>query len=506
MFALTKKIVSIFLAVSTILLTVGCSSTNGGLFNLTNNQSENKKNKTIQLSSLSLPVDYTDSFNPFKATTVANKNFFPLIYDSLFKLDEHFYANKCLATRMINKNKQVRITLIGGIKFSDNTPMTPYDVKYSLNKAKSSPLYSVQLKNISSVECDSKTIQITLEKYDPNFYNCLDTPIVKENTAEGSNIPIGSGRYILDNEKSQYTLNYNKDHFENKKPHFKKINLIGVPDSEAIMTSVKTGQIHAMFSDLRDGEVGGIYANTVSVNLNNMVYIGINAKGALADSEMRRAISYAFKRSLIVSKGYSSRGTATYLPINPLFDDKQNVKVPTYSITTSTKLINGLGYTKTDLNGIRKKNKNKLTISLLINSDNNYKVLTAKAIQSALQSVGINIKIVTVKNVSALQNKIKAGKFELYLGETRLLNNMDISEFFTSGILSKGIDEKEALNEKYNDYLESGNITPFAKLFFKEMPFIPLLFRSGIVAYNGNISTELVSTPTDIYDNILDWK
>lgn len=501
-----KKIFCIILTIAMLSTLSSCSKTGGSLFGLNTDNTESEQ-AVAQLSSLTLPADYSDSFNPFKATTVSNRYIFPLMYDSLYKLDEHFKPQKCIASKYTRDDTEYRIAIKSNIKFSDGSKLTGYDVEYSLNKAISSSLYSAQLENIDYIEAGKTAVKIVLKHPDINFLNCLDTPIVKLDTADSSKAPIGSGRYIFDDESNSYTLGYNEDYFDKTTtPNFKTITLNEIPDAEAIMTSVKTGQVHAMFSDLRDGEIGGVDANTVPVSLNNMLYIGINAKGILSEADARRAISFALNRSTILSKGYSSRGTATYLPINPLFDYGKDIKVPSYNINKATTLLEDLGYTKTNLNGTRLKNNKKLSIRLLINSDNNYKVLTATAIKSALQTVGIEVIIDNAKNITALQKKLSAGNFDLYLGETRLHNNMDISDFFSGSILGKGISDKDTLKDAYEKYQKTGDITDFSKTFFKNMPFIPLLFRSGIVAYNANITTQLVSTPSDIYYNIFDWK
>ncbi len=502
-----KKAAAVILTICITICFAGCSDGVTNIFNFSADTSSQAEEDVTPLSSLTLPADTTDSFNPFEATTVANRYIFPLMYDSLFKLNEHFAAKKCLADKYSLDGKQLSIKIKSDVKFSDGTLMTADDVAYSIKKAMSSPLYSDQLSNISEIVNDSETVKITLKQYDCNFINCLDTPIVKSGTADSSSSPTGSGRYTLNKKNGVYTLKYYKNYFIKGKPNFKKITLSMVPDSEAIMTSIKTGQVDAMFSDLRDGEIGGTYTNTVSVSLNNMIYIGVNSnKRLLSSSSARRAISFALNRSVILSKSYSSRGTATYLPINPLYDTGTNVKVPSYSTKKATQLLEKLGYTSTNSSGIRIKNRKAFTLKLLINSDNAYKELIASAVKSALQTVGIEIKIVRAKSISALTSKIKSGDFDLYIGETRLTNNMNISDFFSSSVLSKGISEKSKLSSAYKKYLKTADITAFSKTFFNEMPFIPLLFRSGIVAYNGNITTEPVCTPTDIYSNIFDWK
>lgn len=502
------KIIAVALLLAAACFSAGCSPGENGLLGLSKSASSDSKSQTAKLTLLKLPADLTDSFNPFKATTVSNRYIFPLMYDSLFKLDNSFKAKKYMALKFSNDGLSFRVALKEGLEFANGSPVTADDVTYSLLKAKSSPLYSAQLANIESIENDYKTIKINLKHYDCNFANCLEVPIVKSGTADSSSAPEGSGRYILYKKNGQHKLKYNKKHQSGKVPYFKNISLSMVPDADSIMTSVKTGQIHAMFSDLRNGEIGGAYTNTSPVSLNNMIYIGINSsRPVLREPEARRAVSYALNRSTILAKGYSSRGVSAYLPINPVFDaGKGEIKAPLYNIKKAVSLLEKLGYSSTNLHGIRIKNKKPLTMKLLINSDNTYKILTANAVKSALRSAGIAVETEKVKSLDALKGRIASGKFDLYLGETRLPANMDISVFFGSSPISKEIGSKSKLSASYKKYLKSGSVTEFSKTFFNETPFIPLLFRSGITAYNGNISVKPVCTPGDIYSNIYDWK
>ena len=468
----------------------------------------------VALSSISLAANMDDSFNPYAATTLVNSTLFPLIYDSLVKLNTELVPENVLASDISISGATCTVTLKDGVRFSDGSALTAESVVYSINRAKSSSLYGARLANVANVSANGNNrVVFTLAKADRNFASCLDVPIVKNNTAEGAgDIPIGAGRYVLQADgNDNYTLTYNTGWHGQADPKFKTIPLVTAPDDEAIMTSVKTGTVALMFSDLSKGEIGGIGAATQPVSLNNMIYIGINSsRGVLKDPEFRCALSYALDRTSILSRGYSGRGTATYLPTNPVFDlgeDLSGDKFPGYNQQKANELLDGLGYTEQDMSAVRLNGDTPITLNLLINGDNNYKVLTASAIESALREVGIDINVVTEENFSDFSAKVSKQDFDLYLGETKLLYNMDISAFFNTAPLNAGISASDELKAAYTAYQSgSGTYAAFAELFNKETPFIPLLFRSGIVAYNRNIQTSIVATPSDVFYNITDWK
>lgn len=496
---MAKRIFFLLLSLSVLISACGCDFELA--YNLSHSSSE-ASSKTVPPSSIKLPLDSSDSLNPFKAETVSNKNLMPLIYDPLFTVTKNYEPKNVIASRASVDGTKVKIQ-INKVQFSDKTSVTTADVAYSLEQAADSPLYSAQLANIDDIIFDSQTVQITLKKPDRNFLNCLDTPIVKEGTGE-NDFPTGSGRYVPNKKNGSVRLKYNEQ-YGGEKPNYQTIELAEAPESEEIMSEIKTGEITAMFTDLREGETGGLGTKSSSVSLNNMIYIGINPKGVLEDDRFRQALSLSLDRSVILARGYSSRGNAAYLPINPLLNTGEDLSFAKYNAVRAANILDKLGYSKTNINGIRLNGKSPIKFELLINPDNNYKRLTAEAVKSALQDIGISVSVVTAKSFQDFQNKINSGRFELYLGEIKLLSNMDISELL-SGELSKHLSVSDKLLEKYDEYLSGKSYSGFAKAFSKQTPFIPLLFKNGIVAYTGNISTELTATPSDVYYNISDWE
>lgn len=59
----------------------------------------------------------------------------------------------------------------------------------------------------------------------------------------------------------------------------------------------------------------------------------------------------------------------------------------------------------------------------------------------------------------------------------------------------------------YRAWLDgTGSYRDFMTAFRNEMPFVPLLFRSGILIYNRNISGDVRVSASDAYYNLEEWK
>ena len=195
-----RRIITIFMALIMLVLS-GCGSKK-------QTSSENTKPNISQTSSnteienkkqLSIACSITDSFCPYTAKTLMNRNITTLLYDSLVVLDNNFNPVNVLASDIKTNDKTVTVKL-NQVSFSDGSTLTADDVVYCAKKAmKSSTRYEFALEDVESVTAASgDTVVFTLSKSDPYFINQLDFPVYKANSEtklSGDNIeipPIGS--------------------------------------------------------------------------------------------------------------------------------------------------------------------------------------------------------------------------------------------------------------------------------------------------------------------------
>nr|MCR4924721.1 hypothetical protein [Clostridiales bacterium] len=241
---------------------------------------------------LKLAYSSTDSLNPFNAKSINNQSLATLMYDSLYVLDEKYNASELIAASSDMNNGAISVTIKNDIKFSDGSALTVSDVLYSFSKAKASLNYANALINVASATIKDSTITFKLKYADSAVKNCLTFPIVKAQSADGSDLPIGSGRYVFDNATNQ--LVFNSLNSRGISPEIQSINLVNVSDSTALINSLQIGNISFSFQDLSSGSYSRINANTADVVLNNLVYVGINSKSTvLANANVIKAINSA---------------------------------------------------------------------------------------------------------------------------------------------------------------------------------------------------------------------
>lgn len=495
----------------------------------------------------SIPYSFTlmycsnDTLDPYSAVTRINQELTGLLFDPLIKLDEEFNPVYMLANEITLSGTSCVITL-KNVSFSDGSALTAEDVTYSINKAKESQTrYRQQLENIVSYSAaNSNTVSLKLNRYDPYFINLLDFPIIKRNSdtrKSADNIPlppIGCGRYIFDTENK---LLYANPSYHNGSVSIKQINLINTPDTEALKHNIEVGSVSIYYTDLSDNALPKMTGKIRTVQLNNLVYIGVNATNKLlSQPQLRQAISAAINRADVCEKIYFGNASPARGPFNSAWKEAKEVQTIDikHNIDISVANLGQIGYNNKDNDGYFIDNKGKrLSLTLLCNSDNSARVSLANQLSQQLKVAGIELKVKAV-NWDLYINTLKSGKFDLYIGEVRLLNNMDITQLVTpGGSAAYGIPEQQtpenaSETSSADNTVSDGNTSDVATIsqptykvlqsfyegnatlsqvvikFIEELPVIPICHRCGLVTYSQRINPGPKSTLSDIFFGIED--
>ena len=524
-----KKVIA-WLMVLVLLFSFGGCSKNEVLDSKPQQTESVKDNKKYR-DTLTLIYSAADTFNPYDAKTETNRQLCKLLYEPLVKTDNNFKPHYSIASS-VKTVKDVCTVILKNIKFSDGSRLTAKDVVYSYKLAKkSSTSYKNKLYGVDSVKAkDDNTVIFNLKKNDPYFENVLDFPIIKaksEKRKDSDSVifpPIGAGRYKVDESNVKLVLNKN---YHGKQGNVKTINLINAPDSESISHYVEIGATDVYYSDVSDGTIFRMSGIKNNINLNNLVYIGINHKNKkLAVNELRQALSSGVNREAICKDAYYNNAYVATGFFNPLWEvtkSLQNIEKTSNSQITVENLEK-IGYNDLDKDGIRRKSNNTLRFSLLVNKENAMRVAAARLIASQLKEYGIGITVVET-SYKEYKKRLKKGNFDLYLGEVKITENMDLSELvFSGGSAAYGIvsdknekteeePKKEETKEKFGCaqviegfYKGKNSISDIAVTLQSDMPFIPVCYRTGVLFYNEKIENVKIASMSDIYFSIESYK
>lgn len=525
-----KRIVSLVLIFVFLFSLCACKETDNSSQDFGTVQTEKGYSDTMTLLYAA-----TDTFNPYDVTTETNRQLCRLLYEPLVKLDNEFKAHYSIASSVKTVKKECTVKL-KDVKFSDGSILTASDVVYSYKLAKkSSTYYKYKLYEVKEVEAvNNTTVKFTLKKSDPYFINMLDFPIIKaesENVTDSDSVkyaPVGAGRYKLNKTETALLQNEN---YHGKKGSIKRIDLINAPDNESVSHYVEIGATDLYYSDISDGKIFRMSGTKTDINLNNLVFIGLNFKNSKLDiAELRQALAAGVDRVKICNGAFYSNA----LPANGFFHPAwepakalQNIQNTANSQITIENLEQ-IGYNVLDKDGYRRKGNSVLRFSLLVNKENPARVNAANLIAKQLKEYGIGI---TVQKVSYKEYKrrLKKGEFDLYLGEVRITENMDFGNLVSvEGSAAFGIktvslkdvsktedNEKQEKKDKelldcakvINGFYKGKNsINDVASTLQSDMPIIPLCYRTGVLFCNENIENVDTASASDIYFSIESYK
>ena len=455
-----------------------------------------------------------DSFNPYTAKTKHNRVIAHLIYDPLIKYDNEYNPVYCLAGSVSLAGNVCTVTLKPAY-FTDKTPVTADDVVYSYNLArKSDMVYGAA----------PGSVIFSLKNADPYFLNLLDFPVIKAGSDKRKNsdgveiAPIGSGRYYVASDGAALIRN---DGYHGAIGEVSKINLINAPDETSVSHYVEVGAADMYYADESVQNIARMSGRRADVNTNNFVYIGINASyGQLSSSLVRYALSAAIDRTEICHSAYFDNATPATGFFNPVIKETSAVQsLKTVSDTQITvENLAKIGYNKLN-NGYYCNEAGKhLAFSLLVNSDNPSRVAAAELIAAHCKAAGIEINV-TGRGYGEYLAALASGSFQLYLGEIRVLPNVDLSNLVISGgsaaygVGSAQTSEDAAQTavtvcaDMINRYKKGEcALSDLAGAFLTEMPQIPVCYRKGMLFYTSRIKGDAKPSLCDIFFSFENYK
>ena len=520
-----KKILSVFLCLILTLVFVGCKDANvTSSDNPQSNETQKYKNYITLLYSAS------DSFNPYEVKTDTNRQICMLLYEPLVKLDNEFNPVYSIA-KAVETNGNICTVKLKKVNFSDGSPLTSQDVVHSYNLAKQSGgEYASNLYQVTSVEIQSAdTVVFNLNVSDPYFENVLTFPIIKkgsENIVDSDSVkfpPIGSGRYKVSDDRKSLILNEQYG----QKSSITEIRLINAPDNESVSHYIEIGAADMYYSNISDGNILRMSGQKMDINLNNMVYIGVNQNyGALTYRQLRQAISSGIDRSKICQDTYYNNALPATGFFNPVWQETKSVQniqtVANSQITIEN--LQEIGYNNLDSDGFYRKNGGPLSFSLLVNKENRMRVAAANEIAKQLANVGIKITVLEETYENYLQ-RLQSGGFQLYLGEVKISDNMDLRPLVTNGgAVAFGVKNSEVIKTQETEeqpqqtedtscaqviekfYKGEASVNDVASVLQTDMPIIPVCYRTGVLFCNDNIENVIGSSQSDIYFSIESYK
>ncbi|WP_368490514.1 ABC transporter substrate-binding protein [Clostridium sp. BJN0013] len=469
-----SKILILFVCIFALILP-GCGSSSTG------SSGEGSK-KIINVGMMNAP----SGFNPLEWTDIAQEVNCGLLFQALVELDDDMKYKPMLADSITTEdNKTFAIKLNSKAKWSDGKPVTVDDEIYTIGLISNPKVPSTVASNFNIVEglndsgknttgstdisgikkIDAHTMAITTKA--PMeltlFEDTIGTKLkalpkhILESTApdkiyESSfiqNPTVSNGPFKLEKYvKDQYVqFVANKDYFKGT-PKLDRLIFKIMPGAN-ITAQLQSGEI-----DMNDPQLGQIpfednekvkamsNLNTDSSGIQGTIQtLMINTK-TIPDSKIRKAISYAINRDMIISSLLKGQGQVIELPY--LKESKfvnKNLKPTPYDPEKAKELLKEAGW-----------DSNK-AINFDIPTGNKVREQVADIITQNLESVGIKVNPQKYDFVTSLATA-KKHNFDIYLvGIPVYPMNPDISSILKTGF---GLNLSQYSNAEMDSLLTSG--------------------------------------------------
>lgn len=445
------------------------------------------------------------SMNPLIGYSQNNRVLFSLIYQSLFTVNSRFEAEPilCSAFQVAPSNMIYTCYIEPNAKFSDGSPVTAEDVVASYQYAMQYDYYKARFRfylNEVKLSSDGNGVTFMLNSPFENFCMLLDVPIVKASDVD-ADFPLGSGPYTFHGSGSNATLQKVPEWWAD----------VDVPVRANVVQVIPAEEPAQIRDEFEFGDVSLVVANPMADsfaefrcdyelwNIDSGVFLYIGCNVGLSkyfdDGYLRTKLTYAVDRDTIVERFYNNMAQPSTLAISPSHPQYNETLAANYGFDP-LKFIDAMS----NWNIPKDPEKPDKKMVLLVNSDDSSRLRAARYIAKSLTEYGLPTSTLECsgENYKAV---LRAHNWDIYLGQTRLPPNMDLSEFFrVYGELSSGRLPTDSLLKMCKDRLEnSGTTYDLLKLLADDGRIIPVLFGYHSVYTERGLFQNLDPTRDNVF-------
>lgn len=417
-----------------------------------------------------------------------------------------------------------------GVAFTDGTPFTAEDVKFTFDYMKEHPYKWVSVSMVEEASVvDEHTVEIKLNKtYNPFLSDVAGSlPILPKHIWENVTEPetftepeaaISTGPFILENYDAAagtYTFKANEDYFYGDVQIDKLViaNVSGGDSKEALLSGEIAAAPNISYKaamSLKDSpEYTVLEGPGLSVT---RLYFNFDEE-AMAVKEIRQAMYHAVNLDEIVEKAYGGAGYAGSAghvqPGTPWYNP--DVRQYAYDVETAKKMLSEAGAADSNGNGILEYNGEEMSYTLTF-SENDEKL--AELLVSYMKAVGIEL-VPQSADDATVKAAISEGNFELAFNTNGSFGGdpVFLSRFATAGADGApsvtGQGGKTWGSEEYNKiYNESAveqddakrreQVNALQEIIAEELPCLTLYYKKAVAAYNNTIFDGFYYTPDGI--------
>ena len=436
-----------------------------------------------------------EGFNPYDCLNINNRMLFSLLYQSLFTTDSNYRVEPQLCqSYTVTEDLTTYYFTLAQATFADGTALTAMDVVESLKEAADSDYYEGRFRHIKSIsEAEGNRVKIVTDIPMEQLPLLLDIPIVKYGQSQEL-MPQGTGPYVLQDTPEGAELVRRENWWTNVQVPLtaKRISLMVGQNPTQIRDEFEFGDVGISTADPGSASYAAYRCDYElwDADTGIFLYLGCNIKSKVfSQAQVRVALSYAIDRQALLSDCYNGFGTAVTLPAIP--------SSPFYDLT----LARQVSFDPTKLQeALAESSLTGRTVKLLVNKTDSIRLQAARKIAQMLTDCGLNVEMLEC-NYTDYRAVLRDDTFDLYLGQTKLSPNMDLSEFFREdGNLSWGGMANATCLDMCQEALEnSGNYYNLHQMVLRNSQLVPILFRSHAVYADRGLGSGMEPSRDNVF-------
>ncbi len=478
-----KRLLALLLG---LCLLTGCATQGeyvptGGGFSDEDNAPTVNQNETEQ--EIRLAYNQEAGFQPYTTTDTLNRSLLSLMYQGLFAVNSEYEATPILCKNYkVSPDMRTYTFYLERATFADGQALTAQDVVASLKAAHKAGYYAGRLSHVKSIDiAEDGGVVLKLDTPCSNLPVLLDIPIVKAEQVEAP-APYGTGAYVLVDTGSGKLLRRQPAWWCNAALPIsaQEITLCHGTEQKELWDLYKFSGLSMVYTDAYV-DFRGDYELWES-ETGQFLYLSCNLhSGVFANKEIRRALTHAMDRELLVQEYFQGFARSATLPASAAF--------PHYSGTLAEKYAYDAAIFAQAVADAQLEDN---SVKLLVNGKDLLRRRVALAIKTMLEAGGLAVTINELSDED-YTNALLWEEYDLYLGQTKLSPNMDLSAFFgEEGALNfGGLSDVAFYAMNQNALADTGNYQSLHKMVMDDGRLCPLLFRSYAVYGRRGVFTNL---------------
>ena len=378
------------------------------------------------------------SIHPLLGSDAASERYRQLMYNSLMKKNERLDYVPELAenVQVAPDGLAVTFTLRDGVKFHSGKPLTPADVKYTMqtllapdSKSPKSPSFfegtgAARQPFITSVETpDARTVVFRLRKPWLELYaNLLPIGIIPEGSFDTlEQAPNGTGpfKFVAQNKGERSVDMAANDEYWEGAPSVKQLRVRVILDAGTQQAELQSGQAHLALNTALTPDAVVALGKSPSLKVEqspgaNIQYLGINTEAEpLTDARVRRAVAHAIDRVSLIKNLLQGQARIAHSMVPPESWAYAEGQVYNFDPARAKQLLDEAGLRDPDGDGPQPRATKPIVMK--ISATNAIARQSAGVIQNALKDVGLAVTIETLED-NTLREQLVNGQYGLTIG------------------------------------------------------------------------------------------